>query len=60
MATSLSPLGDHCEQIGISAKDLIAGCKLPVLPDSLISKGVAYELNNFRSMTTHGIVYMTG
>ena len=32
----------------------------PVLPDSLISKGVAYELNNFRSMTTHGIVYMTG
>jgi len=51
-----------CEQIGISAKDLIAGCnyKLPVLPDSLISKGVAYELNNFRSMTTHGIVYMTG
>ena len=49
MATSLSPRGDHCEQIGISAKDLIAGRKLPVLPDSLISKGVAYELNNFRS-----------
>ncbi len=38
MATSLSPIGDHCEQIEISAEDIVTGHKLPVLPDFMISK----------------------
>ena len=49
MARSLSPLGDNCAQVGISAEDLVSGRKLPDLQYSVINKGVVYELNLFRS-----------
>lgn len=49
MAMSLSPLGDNCAQVGILAEDLVTGSELPVLAGPLISKGVVYELNTFRS-----------
>ena len=53
---SLSPLGDNCAQIGVFAEDLVAGRELPVLPSCLIMKGVVYELNIFRSITTLGTI----
>ena len=49
MAKSLPLLGDNCAQVGISAEAVVSGCELPVLPCSLITKGIVYELNTFRS-----------
>ena len=47
MALSLPYLGEHCEQVGISAQGIVNHL-LPVLPISLITKGVVFELNAFR------------
>ena len=49
MAKSLPLLGDNCAQVGISAEAIVSGRELPVLPCSLITKGIVYELNSFRS-----------
>ena len=46
MALSLPYLGEHCEQVGISAQGIVNHL-LPVLPISLITKGVVFELNAF-------------
>ena len=46
MALSLPYLGEHCEQVGISAQDIVNHL-LPVLPISSITKGVVFELNAF-------------
>lgn len=47
MALSLPYLGEHCEQVGISAQGIVNHL-LPVLPISSITKGVVFELNAFR------------
>ena len=47
MALSLPYLGEHCEQAGISAQGIVNHL-LPLLPNSLITKGVIFELNAFR------------
>ena len=47
MALSLPYLGEHCEQVGISAQGIVNHL-LPILPISLITKGVVFELNAFR------------
>ena len=60
MAVSLSSLGDNCTQVEIFSEDLVAGHELPVLPNSLINKGIIYELNLFRSVTILGMIYITG
>ena len=39
-------LGEHCEQVGIYAQDIVKHL-LPVLPISSITKGVVFELNAF-------------
>ena len=44
---SLLYLGEHCEQVRISAQDIINRL-LPVLPISSITKGVVFELNAFQ------------
>lgn len=49
MAKSLHLLGDNCAQVGISAEAIVSGRELPVLPCSLITKGIVYELSTFRS-----------
>ena len=49
MAKSLLPLGDNCAQVGISAAAVVSGRELPLLPCSLITKGIVYELSTFRS-----------
>ena len=47
MARSLSPLGDNCAQVGISAEDLVSGHKLPELRYSVIKKGVVYNYQKY-------------
>jgi hypothetical protein len=49
MAVSLSSLGDNCTKVEIFSEDLVSGHELPVLPNSLINKGILFELNQFRS-----------
>ena len=44
---SLPYLGEHCEQVEISAQGII-NYLLPVLPISSITKGVVFELNAFQ------------
>ena len=44
---SLPYLGEHCEQVGISAQGIVNHF-LPVLPILLIPKGVIFELNTFQ------------
>ena len=60
MAKSLPLLGDNCAQVGISAETVVSGRELPVLPCSLITKGIVYELNTFRSVITRGITFTSG
>jgi hypothetical protein len=50
----------NCAQVGISAEAVVSGRELPVLPCSLIMKGIVYELNTFRSVITCGITFMNG
>ena len=47
MALSLPYLGEHCEQVRISAQGVVNHL-LPILPISSITKGVVFELNAFR------------
>ena len=47
MALLLPHLGEHCEQVEISAQGIVNHF-LPVLPISLITKGVIFELNAFQ------------
>ena len=60
MAKSLPLLGDNCAQVGISAEAIISGHELPILPCSLITKGIVYELSTFRSVITCGITVTSG
>ena len=58
MALSLPYLGEHCEQVGISAQGIVNHF-LPVLPISSITKGVTLELNAFQmNCNFRGIAFM--
>ena len=57
MGKSLPLLSDNCAQVGISAEVVVSGCELPVLPCSLMTKGIVYELSTSRSVITRGITF---
>ena len=53
MAASDYILGEHCEDIGVSIANLQDISLLPTLSSDMLTKGVIYELNKYRSSNSH-------
>ena len=53
MAASDYILGEYCEDIGISTASLQDISLLPALSSNMLTKGVVFELNKYRSSNSH-------
>ena len=53
MAASDYILGEYCKDIGISIANLRDISLLPALSSDVVTKGVVFELNKYRSTSSH-------
>jgi len=58
MAANDYILGEYCEDIGISIANLQDISLLPALSSDMLTKGVVFELNKYRSSNSHSWNYL--